>query len=146
MRRSIVVLALVLVVVLASACAAPLALAGSSLDIAHAGSVVFTRGRLKTAYRVPLEQAYATAHQALENLMYDVKAERLRGDEAYVGGRGADGRAIAIEFSESSPAVTRMTIRVGFWGDQAVSNVILSEFERLLGTPSATRPAHPPRS
>ncbi len=134
-----------------SACITPFDFAANAgLGIAQAGTSSFNQGTLQSAFDRSLEQAAPAARQALEKLGYPITREDINDFYATLQSQQSDGSSVTIKLRKSSERVTGISIRVGFWGDSAVSRLILAETERNLGisqpsaTPAPPTPSSPP--
>lgn len=127
----------------AAGCSAPVIIASAGVNAVRGGTAAFVRGEMQAAARVTLEEAWLAATQAVHELQFDVRRQRLEPDSASISARESGGRSIRIELIRKSPVVTKMTIRVGLLGDQAVSRVILAEIQANLLDPGSNAPAVP---
>ncbi len=131
------------VLMTAGGCAAPVLLmsAGAGLNLASLGTVAYIRGELQAAWRVPLEQTHAATLAALGTLELPPTVDKFKSKSAYIAMEDATGREISIRLEAISPAVTKIMIRVGFLGDQAVSTLILRQIDHELPGDSPFDPA-----
>lgn len=118
-------------------CAAPITIVSAGLGVAQAGTAAFTEGKLSTAWEATLCETHDAARAALQSLEYGNIQGELHERNAWVNGREMEGRLIEITLVSSSANVTSIRIRVGFWGDQPISRIILDqmreEFEKAQG-------------
>jgi hypothetical protein len=144
MRRTLAALLCAPALAVLTGCAAPVFFVTPLFNVAQAGTSAFVSGELQAAYRVPLDQAYNVVLDALANLSYPIKQQSLDEMRAYVQTEEPDGRDVDIRLKKSSEIVTRVNIRVGIWGDQAVSRLVMEQIERKiseLGPLQAPAPA-----
>lgn len=122
--------------------------ANAGLGVAQAGTSSFIQGTLQAAFDKPMEKVFAASKQALEHLGYEITREDTGVHYAQLQGVQSDGSSIVIKLRKSSEAVTGLSIRVGLWGDNAVSRLILEEIEENLATqtlhPAVQTPVHAP--
>lgn len=135
-----------------ASCVTPIDLAANAgIGVAQAGTSIYSQGTLQAAFSVPMERVVATAREQLLALHYPQSFEDIREEAASLHFTQSDGSTIAIKARRSSASVTGLSIRVGFWGDPAVSRLILDRItaalERSPGdTVAAPMPASPPGS
>jgi hypothetical protein len=106
--------------------------ATAGVTVAQAGTSAYFGGQLVTAYEAPLEMVEYAARKAVVVLQFDPRVDRRGDNSLYLMARGLDGREVSIRVESASPAVTRLKIRVGVWGDQAVSRIIQRQVEEEL--------------
>jgi len=130
MRKVIAVLALGVTTLPLASCVTPIDLAANAgLGVAQAGTSIYSQGTLQAAFSVPMERVL----------------EDVRDETASLAFTQTDGSSISIKARRSSPAVTGLAIRVGFWGDPAISRLILDRITaNLERTGSAPTPAPSP--
>ena len=76
----------------------------------------------------------------MKTLGYESSREDLGEHYAQLQATQSDGSSIVIKLKKSSPVVTGISIRVGLWGDNAVSRLIFHEIEKDLGVKDASQP------
>mgnify|MGYP002777668411 CR=1 FL=1 len=114
-------------------CVTPIDLAANaSLGVAQAGSSTFIQGTLAAAFARPMDEVADAVRRAMDRLNYPLTHERTASNATMFDYGQSDGSSIAIRTRRSSPTVTILTIRAGFWGEHALSRLILSEVEREL--------------
>jgi hypothetical protein len=134
-------------VLCASGCLTPFDFAANAgLGIAQAGTSSFIQGTLQSAVDRPMEQVFEAAKRALAKLGYESTREDISEFYAQLQSNQSDGSTIVIKLKKSSPKVTGVSIRVGLWGDNAVSRLIFIEIEKELGITPGTWPAGEPVS
>jgi hypothetical protein len=120
-------LLLLAVLPLAGGCAA--ALAGG----AGAGTVAYIKGELQANLEAPLGATLGATKRAVTKLdfvMISAAADRLAGE---VVARTAQDEKITIALERVTSRVTQVSIRVGMFGDQTLSQVLMDEIKRQLG-------------
>jgi len=100
---------------------------------AGAGTVAYVKGELKSTEDVPFETAWAAANSAVQEL--ELAAVSAIGDEiaGSIIARDAADRKVTIEVAELGDEQTQVSIRVGFFGDEAQSNRILGKMREHYG-------------
>lgn len=114
---------------LAAGCAPLLLGAGAA---AGAGAYAYVRGELQSAEEAPLGRAHAAAEGAMEDLQFAITESRLDGATAEVAAITSDDRKVRVKLERASGEVTRVAIRVGLFGDQALSLLVLQKMRDRL--------------
>lgn len=146
MRKVIAVLALGVTTLPLASCVTPIDLAANAgLGVAQAGTSIYSQGTLQAAFSVPMERVLDAVRDEMQALHYPGSYEDVRDETASLAFTQTDGSSISIKARRSSPAVTGLAIRVGFWGDPAISRLILDRITaNLERTGSAPTPAPSP--
>lgn len=130
-----------------SGCVTPFDFAANAgLGVAQAGTSSFIQGTLQAAFDRPMDEVVDAARRTLVKLGYAITREDIGPHYAQLLSSQADGSSIVVKFKKSSDAVTGLSIRVGFWGDNAVSRLMLEGIQKELGVKpgaiDAPVPAH----
>jgi hypothetical protein len=143
MTRSRLLIALAAAALALCGCAAPpMIVASAGLTAFQEGSSAFIRGELETADAVPLSLFYQASLDALHDLNFRVVSSSLGPRGARIQAVETGGRSIRLDLEKKSPSVTKLNIRVGVFGDQAVSRLIQQSIGTRLPDP-ATAPPEP---
>jgi hypothetical protein len=143
-------LPLLLVGILALVQAGCLVVAAGLAGGAAATGYVYYRGRLCHDYLADLPNTVQAVRTALSEMKFEILSEESKNGTVYLGSRTADGSPIHIwvepVFSRipSEPTLTRVAIRVGFWGDESLSNRILDQVGHHLVPPMLLQPTPQP--
>ena len=132
MAEKIRVIVLLVLCAVIPACLGPDVVATAGLSAAQAGVSEFKKGRLITAWDVQLETMFQVVHSSLHRLGYKIEGQRPSGSEWFIATRELDGTAIDIYLRRSSPKVTMVSIRIGFFGDQPLARLIADTIDRQL--------------
>ncbi|MBY0113394.1 MAG: DUF3568 domain-containing protein [Phycisphaerales bacterium] len=139
--RAIAVLLLGATALPLASCITPIDLAANAgIGVAQAGTSIYSQGTLQAAFSVPMDRVVDAVRSEMKSLQYDATHEDAREETVSLTFRQADGSDISIKARRSSPTVTGFAIRVGFWGDPAVSRLIL---ERVTAAIEKSAPADP---
>ena len=134
-------------VALLPGCGAPIVIASAGLGALQTGTTAFIRGELESADNYPLEIMHQAARRAINDLQMPIVSERIGRDSGSIIARETEGRAVKIFLERKSPIVTKLNIRVGVWGDQAVSRLVQqSILERLPESYTVPEPPVPPEA
>lgn len=125
-------------VCIVSGCLAPAVIATAGLAVAQEGASAYIGGELVTAVTYPLEQVINASRDALAELEFEPRVDRDGEHTHYFLVREVNQREIGVKLESASPQVTRIKVRVGVWGDQAVSQVIQNRIAAKLSPPPTT--------
>jgi len=114
-----------------------LALAATMLIGCQAGpkadqAVYHTHGELEALLSADVARTHAAVLQALPDLRLDVLDSGLNADSGFVTTRSATGDTIRIKMVRLEDALTRVSIRVGAFGNEAYSREILHRIRQRL--------------
>lgn len=123
--KRLICTSLLLTVALLSGCVAVVAAGG-----AVAGTYVYLQGKLESTEEVTLDKAHAAALTAVRELKFDLKSERKDAVEGHVVCEKADGTDITINLDRESDKTTKVAIRVGTFGDESLSTLILETMRK----------------
>jgi hypothetical protein len=126
----------------AVSCAPPV-VATAGVSAVQAGTMAFVNGDIEVAFRVPLNDAFAAGHRALQRLEVPVEKESLYEGIAFLTGKLADGRRIKIVLVKQSAVLTKFSLRVGTFGDQPVSRLVMAQIQEELAPRWASPPEAP---
>lgn len=132
MMRRLCAIVILLALLVPGGCVGPGIVATAGLSAAQAGVSEFTKGRLKTAWDVPLEKMFQVTHSSLRKLGYTIEGERSTGNEWFIATRELDGTSLEVYLRRSTPKVTMLSIRAGLFGDQPLSRLIADTIDRQL--------------
>ena len=123
-------------------CAAPAVIATAGFGAIQTGTEAFIRGELEAAVAHPLDEVFAASEAALYELQFPLKSSKLNQFNGYINARESQGRGVDVDLEKKSPIVTKINVRVGLFGDQAISRLILSTIQARLAahSPHATGP------
>jgi len=112
-----------------------------------AGTVAYLAGDLETQEPYSIEETYAAARKAADELGLKV-IEGETGEDALsarVVARDAADKRIAIHLKAVTSRTTKLSIRVGTFGDDRKTNLIYNRIRENLKA-AAEKPAEPPSS
>ena len=112
----------------------------AGFGLAQGQAEAFINGELKAARMVSMELAWDATFSALDELEVPIRTTRRDEDDSYIRGRAEIGPEIKIQLKEKSPLITKIEIRVGMMGDQAVSRLVLARIDHHLGIPHTVVP------
>jgi hypothetical protein len=135
MKKSRIILAVLLagMAICATGCwVVPFAVVGGGA----AGTVAYVKGDLETTLDAGMDKSYAASLKALEQLQI-VPTQKLKDSlSAEIIARRSDDTKITVALTRVDDKITKMSIRVGVFGDQAQSTTIYERIKQnLKGAP-----------
>ena len=122
---------------LAAGCASSAVIAAAGVTagfgLAQGQAESFISGKLKAARLVTLDNAAHATLATMDELQLKVLEERHGTYDAYFVGQAEGGPEFKVTLKAKTPVVTKIEIRIGLMGDQAVSRLVLSRLDRKLG-------------
>jgi Protein of unknown function (DUF3568) len=104
----------------------------------------YSTGRAMQDFRFPSATVTAAVLEAMEDLNMKVTHRDYDGPASQIDGRTADGRSVAVTLRPNKP-ITRVSCRIGWFGDEPLSRALLRRIGVRLGTiPPEAIPDHPP--
>lgn len=103
-------------------------LAGS----AGAGTVAYIKGELQTNLEAPLKKSIAATRSAVENLKFIKISEEVDKLTGEIIARTSQDNKITIKLNKVTENTTKISIRVGMFGDQTLSYSLLEEIKKEL--------------
>jgi hypothetical protein len=125
--RSVTALGL-LVLILASAGCAAVVVGGAAA--AGIGTYKYVKGELKTKEKVSLDQAYDASIQTMQDMGFDVVQKNKDGLKGKIIAKQSNGDNIEINLERLPDDITEIGVRVGSFGDEDRSRVILDEIKK----------------
>ena len=89
-----------------------------------AGTVAYVGGELKAADNVTMNTGWNAALQAMQDLEFKVTESQKDALEGKIVARRADNTRIIVRVKKQTDQVTEFRIRVGTFGDEALSRLI----------------------
>lgn len=99
---------------------------------AGAGSVAYLKGNLEAVLEKDVSQAYQAALKALDELEISTTKKQKDALAAVIVGRTAADKKITIKLKAAENNLTKLSIRVGVFGNQAQSRRIYDEIRKNL--------------
>ena len=112
---------------------APEPFISAGLTVAQAGTAAFRQGEMQAAVRHPLAEVHNASLRALKAWSLKTDVVDVDAKRSIITAREAGGRLIEINAVPVSDIVTSLRIKVGFFGDQPVSRLLLDEILKELG-------------
>jgi hypothetical protein len=97
-----------------------------------AGTVAYVKGELEATLSAGIDQSYDAALKALDQLQL-VPTQKLKDSlSAEIIARTSDDTKITIKLARVDDKITKLTVRVGVFGDQAQSTTIYEHIKQNL--------------
>lgn len=116
-----------------SGCAAFLVFFGAT-----AGTVAYIKGELKSIEEATFDRTWDAAQKAIRDLEFAVTNKQKEAISANLIVRGADNKKIAINIQKISDELTEVRIRVGVFGNESLSMMVLNLLKQNLGVGRGT--------
>lgn len=96
---------------------------------AGVGTYSYVTGELKSFEEVPLDRAWSASQQAMADLQFTTTSKAKDAFAGEVIARRASGQKVQVRLKRQSERVTEIKIRVGVFGDEAMSREILRKIK-----------------
>ncbi len=129
LKRTLTALACALILVSTSGC---VLLAVGAAGAAGAGTVAYIRGELDTSVNGTVDTVGVATTKALEELRFAKIHENKSAVDAEIRARTGQDKKIDIRLNRTSDTLTRVRIRVGTFGDEDLSRLLLEKIKAKL--------------
>ncbi len=99
--------------------------------VAGAGIVAYAKGELRTAKMVSLDEAWMATQGAMDELGFTIMSRYTTANSAKLAARGAGNRSVTVGL-ERRGDLTDIRVRVGTFGDESLSRLILDKILQRL--------------
>ncbi|HSV27008.1 MAG TPA: DUF3568 family protein [Sedimentisphaerales bacterium] len=120
---------IVMAAMLAAVSAAASGCVVAAVGAATAGTVVYVRGEIESYFDSDVQTLYNATVKTVNDLNLLVIEQSHDALSARVIARNSEDQKITISIDGSRRAAVKVTIRVGFWGDEAQSRIILARIQ-----------------
>lgn len=124
--RYLVNMFLSLALLINSGCAAMLIGGGAAAGV---GTVAFIKGELRSTEQAALDQVWPAVISAMGELEFNVIQQTKDAVFAKLIARTSDDKKVKIDLIKKSDTITEIKIRVGTFGDQSLSRMILDKIK-----------------
>ncbi len=100
--------------------------------VAGVGMVAYTRGELTAAEEADLDRVWAAAQGAMDDLDFVIESRLTTAGSAKLIARGAGSRRVTVTVERRAGNLTNISVRVGYFGDEPLSRLILQKIRRRL--------------
>ncbi len=119
MKRIAMLVVLAMVSVAAAGCVV------AAIGAATAGTVVFVRGEIQSYFDSDVQTIYDATVAAMGDLKLLTIEQSHDALSARVIARNTEDQKVEVKVDGSDRSIVKVSIRVGFWGDEAQSRVVL---------------------
>ena len=112
-----------------SGCVAAAVVVGAA---AGAATYAYVDGELKSTFDADLDRTWKAAQRAVTDLEFAVKDSAKDATSARLTARKADGREVSIKVERETDKATKVRVRVGTFGDEADSRLIMDSIKSHL--------------
>jgi hypothetical protein len=99
---------------------------------AGAGTVAYVRGDLETVEAKDIDAVYKATEKAMSGLGLNVSKKTKDAMSAVIVARGSQDEKITIKLGATSEGTTKLSIRVGLFGDETKSRLIYEKIKKGL--------------
>lgn len=99
---------------------------------AGAGTYAYVTGAMEATEEHPLDTVYAAAAKAVEKLDFKNVSSSKDALEGLIKSETADGTSVKVRVEKVTDSTTKITIRVGTFGDEAKSAQVLEAIRKEL--------------
>ncbi|MGR3309594.1 MAG: DUF3568 domain-containing protein [Candidatus Brocadiales bacterium] len=128
-KKLLLITLLGIILLSSSGCAVVALLIGGSVG---AGAVAYVTGELKSTEEASLDRTWQAAQKAIEDLEFFVTSKQKDAISAKLIARGATDKKIELILKKVSENLTEVRIRVGIFGDEPLSRLVLEKLKNHL--------------
>jgi hypothetical protein len=99
---------------------------------AGAGTYAYISGELKVSENASLDRCWSATQGAMKDLEFTVTTSKKDALQGQVVAKTAADQKVEIRLTKTTDALTEIRIRVGTFGDQAMSQLIVQKIEKRL--------------
>ena len=100
------------------------------LGSAAGGAYAYVAGEMQVTEHVPMEVLWIASQEALEDLELQVVSRDKDGLTAAITALGSEEKEIKVRLEKKSASITVIRIRVGIFGDEQFSQLILEKIRQ----------------
>jgi hypothetical protein len=96
------------------------------------GVYAYTQGKLENSEEVTLDRGWDATQRAMDDLQFTVVSRKKDATMAELIAETADGKKVTVNLKPDGERITRFSIRVGTFGDESVSRMIMDKIKQRL--------------
>lgn len=100
--------------------------------VAGIGTYAYVKGELKGDFQAGIDRTWGAARKAVDQLGFTVKQEGKDALEGRIVALEADGTQVKINLTRKGESLTGVGVRVGTFGDESHSHVIMDKIKANL--------------
>ena len=108
---------------------------------AGAGTAMYVAGDLEAAASEDIETVYGATIEALEQLEVKVSSKVRDALSAQIVARDASDKKVTIKLTSTAEGLTKLSIRIGTFGNETKSRLIYEQIRKNLGSAAAEVPS-----
>lgn len=97
-----------------------------------AGAVLWAKGRMKEEFAMPFSKVHTATLAALKDLDLPIKKDKKKALKAKIESQFPDGKFVWIGIRAITESSSKITVRVGTFGDKSKSQKIFEAIHRRL--------------
>jgi hypothetical protein len=117
---------------LTAGCLAPLVVGAAVGAGAGVAGYAYVNGELKSTESAPLDRAWTGTLAAMKDLEFPIVSQQKNAVQADLTVRNASDKKTTIQLKKVTEGATEIRIRVGTFGDESLSRVILEKIKKRL--------------
>lgn len=129
-QAAILILMLAVSPLILTGCLAAAAIGGGA--VAGAGTIAYIKGELKSTEGHSIDETWAATVAAIDELQFIVINKVKDATAAELKAQTADNKTVNIELKRIADNLTEIKIRIGTFGDEALSRYILNKIQANL--------------
>ncbi|UJS18033.1 MAG: DUF3568 domain-containing protein [Candidatus Jettenia sp.] len=99
---------------------------------AGAGTIAYLKGDLRSLEEASLERVWEAAQKAIQELEFVVTSKQKDIFSAKFTAHGAQDKKVTVDLKKISDNLTEIKIRVGIFGDESLSRLLLERVRKHL--------------
>jgi uncharacterized lipoprotein len=103
---------------------------------AGAATYAYVNGQVESTLGAPYDKTWSATQAAIQDLEFKVTKTTKDALNAELDAKTAEDKSITIKLSHVSDTATKLTIRVGKFGDKQISDAILDKIKKHLSISS----------
>lgn len=119
------------ILVLSSGCVAPVILLGAGAA-GGAGTYAYVNGEVTAVVSASMDHAWGATLAAMKELEFPILSQAKDSLQGQLTAHNASGKKVTIKVKKVSDQATEIHIRVGTFGDEALSHVILGKIQKQI--------------
>lgn len=99
---------------------------------AGAGTYAYIKGELKVTENAPLDRTWSACQSAMKDLQFKVTTQQKDALQGRLVAKTASDKRVEIDLEKVSEDMTEIRVRVGTFGDEDLSKLIVQKIEKHL--------------
>ena len=99
---------------------------------AGVGTYAYIRGELKVTENASLDRCWSASQEAMKDLQFSITTKQKDSLSGLLVARTAKDKKVEINLAKISDTMTEVRVRVGTFGDEDLSRIIVQKIEKRL--------------